>query len=169
MIDKEKLPYRPCVGVILFNSERLVWVGKRVAGSASDAEGQGHWWQAPQGGIDKGEDAAEAAVRELYEETNIRSASILSITEDWLTYDLPEHLIGKAWKGRYRGQKQKWVAMRFEGDDSEIDVLQPGGGKHKAEFCEWRWERLAALPELIVPFKRGVYEQVVKAFSDLGA
>ena len=167
MIAKDDLPYRPCVGVALFNHDGLVWVGARTF-SPDDAEGVGHWWQLPQGGIDKGEDPAEAAIRELYEETNVRSAEFIGETADWLTYDLPEHLIGKAWKGRYRGQKQKWFAMRFTGDESEIDVVNPGGG-HKPEFSDWRWERLDRIPELIVPFKRDVYEQVAAAFGDLTA
>ncbi len=168
MSTKTDLPYRPCVGVILFNPQKLVWIGKRID-LPDDAEGPGHWWQAPQGGIDKGEEPQEAATRELFEETSVSSATIIAETDEWLTYDLPEELIGVAWKGKYRGQKQKWVAMRFEGDDSEIDVLNPGKGAHPAEFTEWRWEPLANLPELIVPFKRGVYEEVVKAFAHLAA
>ena len=167
MTAKSDLPYRPCVGVVLFNKEGLVWTGKRRA-SKKASEGTGHWWQLPQGGIDKGEDPKKAAIRELYEETSIRSASVIAETDGWLKYDLPKKLIGKAWKGRYRGQKQKWFAMRFEGDDGEIDVLNPGGG-HKPEFSAWRWERLERLPELIVAFKRPVYEQVVAAFTHLAA
>lgn len=167
MIAKHDLPYRPCVGVVLFNKEGRVWIGKRVFGPG-DAEGAGHWWQLPQGGIDKDEKPKAAARRELYEETNVRSAEIIGKTDGWLTYDLPEELIGKAWKGRYRGQKQKWYAMRFDGDDSEIDVANPGGG-HKPEFSEWRWERLQRLPELIVAFKRPVYERIVDAFDHLAA
>lgn len=161
-----KLPYRPCVGVVLFNPEGLVWVGQRID-MPGDAEGRGHWWQMPQGGIDPGEDPQAAAFRELYEETNIRSAELIGETEDWLIYDLPDELLGKAWGGRYRGQKQKWLALRFTGEDSEIDVRHPGGGSHKPEFVQWRWEQLRRLPELIVPFKRAVYEQVVAAFRDL--
>jgi len=167
MVAKADLPYRPCVGVVLFNQAGLVWAGKRVFGP-DDAEGAGHWWQFPQGGIDKGEDPAEAAIRELYEETSIRSAHVIAEAPDWFTYDLPKELIGKAWKGRYRGQKQKWFAMRFDGSESEIDVANPGDG-HDPEFSEWRWEHLERLPELIVPFKRAVYDQVVAAFAHLAA
>ena len=119
----------------------------------------------PQGGIDAGEEPYDAALRELYEETNVRSVALLGEAADWLSYDIPTPLAGLAWKGRYVGQRQKWFAFRFNGDESEIDVEQPGGGKHKPEFGAWRWERLERVPELIVPFKRAVYEQVAKAFS----
>ena len=154
--------YRPCVGIALFNRDGLVWVGRR-ADAAGEPEGKGAWWQMPQGGIDAGEDPVVAALRELREETGIRSASIIGETDDWLRYDLPPELIGKAWKGRYRGQMQKWFAMRFDGSESEIDIA-PQDGAH-AEFSEWRWTPLAEVAELIVPFKRSVYQQVVSAFS----
>ncbi len=162
--DIEKLPYRLCVGIALFNRDGLVWVGRRSDEDA-EGEGEGHWWQMPQGGLDKGEDPYDAALRELYEETSVKSASLIAEAPDWLTYDLPPELVATSWKGRYRGQKQKWFALRFEGEDSEIDVLNPGGGRFQSEFTAWRWEKLARLPELIVPFKRGVYEQVVLAFD----
>jgi len=123
----------------------------------------------PQGGIDAGEEPYDAALRELYEETNVRSVSLLGKTPDWLTYDIPTPLAGMAWKGRYVGQKQKWFAFRFTGVDSEIDVERPGGGRHKPEFGAWRWERLQRVPELIVPFKRAVYEEVAKAFAPFAA
>lgn len=165
--DIEALPYRPCVGVVLFNRDGLVWVGCRSDKDA-EGEGDGHWWQMPQGGLDKGEEPHEGAIRELYEETSVKSTSLIRETTGWLKYDLPPELVGRSWRGRYRGQKQKWFALRFEGDDGEIDVAHPGGGKHKPEFSDWRWERLERLPELIVPFKRGVYEQVAAAFSDIG-
>ena len=160
------LPYRPCVGVALFNRDGRVWVGKRADANAK-GEGKGHWWQMPQGGIDEGEDAAEAAFRELYEETSVRKAELIRAAPRWVKYDLPEELARKSWGGKYRGQKQKWFALRFTGRDSEIDVLRPGGGKHKQEFSDWRWESLERLPELIVPFKRKAYEAVVKAFRDI--
>jgi putative (di)nucleoside polyphosphate hydrolase len=121
----------------------------------------------PQGGLDEGEDPFKAALRELYEETSVKSASLIREAPDWLKYDLPPDLIGRSWNGRYRGQKQKWFALRFDGDEREIDVLHPGGGKHKPEFSEWRWEKLERLPGLIVPFKRQVYEGVVAAFKDI--
>jgi len=119
----------------------------------------------PQGGIDAGETPYEAALRELYEETNVRSVALLAEAPDWFAYDIPTPLAGLAWRGRYAGQRQKWFAFRFIGDDSEIDVERPGGGRHKPEFGAWRWEKLARVPELIVPFKRQVYEQVVAVFS----
>jgi putative (di)nucleoside polyphosphate hydrolase len=163
----ESLPYRLCVGVALFNPSGLVWIGSRSDKDA-EGEGEGHWWQMPQGGLDKGEDPYEAALRELYEETSVKSVTLLREAPGWFKYDLPAELVGQSWGGRYRGQKQKWFALRFEGHESEIDVLHPGGGKHKPEFSSWRWEKLARLPELIVPFKRKVYEQVVAAFKDIG-
>jgi putative (di)nucleoside polyphosphate hydrolase len=155
--------YRPCVGLAVFNRDGLVFLGRRRVGPETGNSKQA--WQMPQGGIDPGESPIEAARRELYEETSIRSVSLLGEAEDWYCYDLPAPLAGQAWKGRYRGQTQRWFAFRFEGDESEIDVLRPGGGGHKAEFAEWRWAPLETVPELIVPFKRQVYEQVVSAFS----
>jgi putative (di)nucleoside polyphosphate hydrolase len=160
------LPYRPCVGIALFNNAGLVWIGHRSDKNA-EGEGKGHWWQMPQGGLDEWEDPEKAAIRELYEETSVRSVSLIAEAPGWFEYDLPAELVPKSWGGRYRGQKQKWFAFRFEGKDSEIDVEHPGGGKHKPEFLAWRWEKLEKLPELIVPFKRGVYEQVVEAFADI--
>jgi putative (di)nucleoside polyphosphate hydrolase len=162
----EDLPYRPCIGIALFNRAGLVWAGKR-ADAPGEAEGVGTWWQMPQGGIDEGEDHYKAALRELYEETSIRNVSLIREAPGWFKYDLPRHLVPTSWGGRYRGQKQKWLAFRFEGDDTEVDVLHPGGGRHKAEFSEWRWERLARLPDLIVPFKRKVYDDVVAEFADI--
>src|SRR5665213_510553 len=168
MPDVANLPYRPCVGVALFNTAGRVWVGNRSDADA-EGEGEGRWWQMPQGGLEDGEDLYQAALRELYEETSVKSVSRLAEAPGWLTYDLPVELVGQSWGGRYRGQKQKWFALRFEGKESEVDVLHPGGGKHKPEFSSWRWEKLAKLPELIVPFKRKVYEQVVAAFGSLAS
>jgi putative (di)nucleoside polyphosphate hydrolase len=167
-IDIERLPYRPCVGIALFNRAGLVWIGCRSDRDA-EGEGDGHWWQMPQGGLDPGEDPYQAALRELYEETSVKSASLIREASDWLIYDLPSELIGHSWGGRYRGQKQKWFALRFEGDDNEINVIDPGGGKRKPEFSQWRWEKLDRLPALIVPFKRKVYEEVAAEFCDLGS
>lgn len=162
MKNFEDLPYRPCVGLAVFNAEGRVFVGRRLGGPEHvDAT---HSWQMPQGGIDEGEDPFEAALRELYEETNIRSIRRLGEVEGWLKYDIPRDIAGQAWKGKYRGQKQKWYALRFTGNESEIDIANPGGG-HKPEFVEWRWERLENTPELIVPFKRPVYDHVVKNFT----
>jgi putative (di)nucleoside polyphosphate hydrolase len=155
--------YRPCVGLAVFNRNGLVLLGRRRAGP--ETGNLPHAWQMPQGGIDPGETPFEAALRELYEETNIRSVALLGETEDWLCYDLPTALAGQAWKGRFRGQAQKWFAFRFHGEESEIDVEKPGGGHHRPEFFGWRWEHLARVPELIIPFKRAVYERVAAAFS----
>ena len=164
----EDLPYRACVGIALFNQAGRVWIGSR-SDEEAEGEGEGSWWQMPQGGLDEGEDPYQAALRELYEETSVRKASLIREAPGWLTYDLPAELIPTSWGGRYRGQKQKWFALRFEGAESEIDVRHPGGGKYKAEFLAWKWERLERLPALIVPFKRKVYEQVVVAFRDIAA
>jgi putative (di)nucleoside polyphosphate hydrolase len=143
-----------------------VFVGRRSNGPEHvDAT---HAWQMPQGGVDPGEDPWQAALRELHEETNIRSVERLDEIGDWLTYDLPPEIIGQAWKGKYRGQKQKWYALRFVGDEREIDIAHPAGG-HKPEFLAWRWEPMANLPALVIPFKRKVYEQVVAAFGHLAA
>jgi putative (di)nucleoside polyphosphate hydrolase len=155
--------YRPNVGLALFNGDGLVFVGRRKVGA--NPGNLRHAWQMPQGGIDPGETPYEAALRELHEETNVRSVVLLAEAPDWLAYDIPTPLAGLAWKGRYTGQRQKWFAFRFIGDDSEIDVEHPGGGKHKSEFVAWRWEKLQRIPELIVPFKRQVYEEVAKVFS----
>jgi len=153
------LPYRPCVGIMLINREGLIWVGNRI--QMVDT-GSPLTWQMPQGGIDKGEEPREAAFREMKEEIGTDKGRIIGETKDWLTYDLPPHLIGLALKGKYRGQKQKWFAMRFTGQDSDIDIA---ADKHQ-EFSEWGWVPLDELVDLIVPFKRGVYEQIV---AELGA
>ena len=165
-IAKESLPYRPCVGVMVLNREGRAFIGRRIDGPEHVDEI--HVWQMPQGGVDKGEDPWPAALRELYEETNIRSVEKLGEIGEWLSYDLPEELIGHAWRGRYRGQTQKWYALRFLGDEIEIDIANPGGG-HEPEFVEWRWEPVANLPALIIPFKRAVYERVVAEFARFAA
>jgi len=165
MARYEDLPYRACVGMMLINKDGLVLIGRRASGIEHVDEA--HIWQMPQGGVDPGEDAWEAAKRELYEETSVRSVKKLGEIADWLTYDIPRTVAGRAWTGRYRGQRQKWFAMRFTGKDSEINVKRPGGGGHKAEFVDWRWEPMENLPELIIPFKRLVYERVVNEFSRL--
>jgi putative (di)nucleoside polyphosphate hydrolase len=158
----EDLPYRPCVGVMLLNRDGRAFVGRRIDGPEHvDLE---HSWQMPQGGIDPGEDPWRAALRELREETNIRSVERLGEIAEWLRYDIPRDLIGKAWKGKYRGQTQKWFAMRFTGAESEIDVEHPAGAD-EAEFGAWRWEALQNISRLIVPFKRAVYERVVAEFA----
>lgn len=165
-LKAEDLPYRPCVGVMVLNRAGLVWAGHRMAVGNSEYDGSPQRWQMPQGGIDKGEDPLKAAYRELYEETGMRTVSLLAEAPGWINYDLPEHLIGIGLKGKYRGQTQRWYAFRFEGEESEIAINPPPGG-HDPEFDAWEWKPMRELPELIVPFKRKVYEEVVAAFAPL--
>jgi putative (di)nucleoside polyphosphate hydrolase len=165
-LDRAPDGYRPCVGVALFNRQGQVFIGRRANKKLKEHVSPGHEWQMPQGGIDKGEAPEEAVLRELYEETNVRSVSVLMQAPGWLTYDLPPEAAAQGWKGRWRGQAQKWFALSFEGDDSEIDVANPGGG-HKAEFDAWDWAPLTRTPELIIPFKRPVYEAVARVFAPL--
>ncbi len=150
--------YRDNVGVLLFNRQGRVWLGRR-AGSAGDTG-----WQFPQGGVDKGEDDWEAAARrELWEETGVKSVALLRRTEDWIVYDFPPGYGGSKAARGYLGQKQKWFAFRFEGEDSEVDLNH----HQEVEFDAWRWADLEEAPELIVPFKREAYRKVVEAFRDL--
>ncbi len=167
-ISATDLPYRKCVGVMVLNHEGKVWAGRRIKEGNTEYSGSPMLWQMPQGGIDKGETAEDAAYRELYEETGIKSVSLLEEAPKWLTYDLPEHMIGTGLKGKYRGQKQRWFAFRFEGNESEIQINPPPVG-HAAEFDQWDWKPMAQLPDLIVPFKRDVYLQVVQTFSHLAS
>lgn len=155
LLKHEDLPYRPCVGVMLLSCEGLVFVGRRI-----DQTVEG--WQMPQGGIDDNEAPLAAAFRELEEEIGTRNAEPLREMKEWLTYDLPAHLLGVALHGRYRGQRQKWIAMRFLGDDQEINVHTS-----EPEFGAWKWLALEALPRLIVPFKRDTYSKVITEFQDL--
>ncbi len=158
----EDLPYRPCAGLMVLNRDGMAFIGRRLDGPEHvDAT---HVWQMPQGGIDPGEEPYPAALRELHEETNIRSVERLGEIAEWLTYDIPREILGQPWKGKYRGQTQKWYALRFVGSDSEIDIAHPAGG-HEPEFAEWRWEPIQNLPNLVVPFKKSTYERVVKEFS----
>ena len=155
-----ELPFRPCVGIMLINAQGLVFVGRRRNKKLREHVAPGQEWQMPQGGIDEGEDPFEAALRELREETNVTSVSLIAEAPEWFSYELPKDVAKQAWKGRYRGQTQKWFAFRFEGEESEINIHDPAGAPHP-EFDEWRWERPDRLASLVIPFKRAVYEQVV--------
>ena len=158
MSDSEDLPYRPCAGIMLANTGGQIFVGKRIDNPGVEA------WQMPQGGIDDGELPREAALRELTEETGIPAdkVDILAQSAEEYYYDLPEELIGKLWKGKWRGQRQHWFLMRFTGDDSDINIAT----KH-AEFSHWQWTDPANVPLLIVPFKKRLYEQVLEEFAHL--
>lgn len=151
-----RLPYRPCAGVMLLNRDGHVFVGQRID-NPTDA------WQMPQGGVDKGEDPRQAALRELWEETGIAAdhVTVEAETRDWLPYDLPHDLVPRIWKGRYRGQEQKWFLMRFHGADSDVNIATA-----HPEFSAWRWLPPAHLVEAIVPFKRAVYARILEEFGD---
>ena len=153
----EPTAYRPCVGAMILNAQGRAFVAQRI-------DSPGLAWQMPQGGIDKGEDPRKAVLREVEEEIGVAADQLDVLAEhpDWLRYDLPAELIGKLWKGRYRGQEQKWFALRFLGADSDINIETD-----HPEFSAWRWTALDELPDLIVPFKRDIYRQVVSAFRNL--
>jgi putative (di)nucleoside polyphosphate hydrolase len=155
MIDLAALPYRPGVGIMLFGPPGRVLVAKRID-MPSDA------WQMPQGGIDEDEAPIDAAWREMEEEIGTAAAELLAESRDWLSYDLPDELIPRLWGGRFRGQRQKWFAFRFSGRDSDIDIA-----RGNPEFSAWRWARLEQLPDLIVPFKRTLYQRLVEEFRPL--
>ncbi|WP_034159480.1 RNA pyrophosphohydrolase [Sphingomonas sp. ERG5] len=156
MTDLSTLPYRPCAGVMLLNAQGKVFVGQRID-STLEA------WQMPQGGIDDGEEAEQAAIRELGEETGITpdKVDLIATIDRELFYDLPEDMIGKVWKGKWRGQRQRWFLYRFHGADSDVDIAT----KHQ-EFRAWRWTDPAELPTVIVPFKKALYEEVLAGFAD---
>lgn len=159
MIDPETLPYRPCAGFMLVNAAGLVFVGQRIDPSAHG------FWQMPQGGIDKGEDIRDAALRELHEEIGVGPDLVEVIAQGSrpFLYDLPPELQGRVWKGKYRGQEQYWFLGRFLGSDADIDLE----AHDPPEFNAWRWVAPEALPDLIVPFKRAVYEELVAEFRPL--
>lgn len=151
------LPYRPNVGLMVINAQGLVWVGRRLDSSQNA-------WQMPQGGIDKGETPEQAALRELEEETGIVAddVEVIAQTADWVRYDLPPDLLGKLWKGKWRGQEQKWFLMRFTGSDDQITIET-----EHPEFGEWDWVAPDQLVDRIVPFKRAVYAQVLQELGPL--
>lgn len=153
--DIARLPYRPCVGVMLLKPGAGVFVGQRLDRDQAA-------WQMPQGGVDKGEAPHDAALRELWEETGVTAdlVEVVAETGDWLPYDLPHDLVPKIWKGRFRGQEQKWFLMRFLGEDSQVNIKTA-----HPEFSEWRWLPADQLVANIVPFKRAVYEQVLDRFQ----
>lgn len=155
--NKNDLPYRPNVGILLLNPQGRIFCGRRIDQSV---EG----WQMPQGGIDAGETPETAALRELKEEVGTDKAEIVRPLDEWLTYDLPDHLIGVALHGKYRGQRQKWFALRFTGEERDIDLTA-----FEPEFDAWEWVDGPTLMERIVPFKRAIYRQVLAGFADLVA
>ncbi len=150
-----RLPYRPCVGIMLLGGGGRVFVAQRID---SPAEA----WQMPQGGIDAGESPRQAALRELREEVGTDKAEILAESRNWWRYDLPAERVPRLWGGRYRGQEQRWFALRFLGDDADIDIET-----ESPEFNAWRWAEMAELPDIIVPFKRQIYREVIAEFGHL--
>ena len=163
-MDLSNFPYRPNVGVALFNAQGRVLIAHRFKDDGPEIVMTGLDWQMPQGGIDPDEDPRPAAERELYEETGVKSIAYLGETAEWLTYDFPEYNGPPHRLAQFRGQRQKWFAFRFVGDESEIVVADTRNGQ-VPEFDAWRWERLRRLPDLVVPFRREVYAQVAKEFA----
>jgi len=148
-------PYRPCVGIFLLNADNMLFAGRRIDNRAEA-------WQMPQGGIDHGETVMEACLREMGEEIGTRQAELLQEHDEWLHYDIPQPLADRLWHGRYRGQKQRWVALRYTGTDADINIETA-----EPEFCEWRWIAPRELVNLAVPFKRDVYQTLMDSFSGL--
>jgi putative (di)nucleoside polyphosphate hydrolase len=152
MSKLNKLPYRQGVGIMLANKEKKIFVGKRIDNRAA--------WQMPQGGVDQDENIVDAAKRELKEETGVSSIKIIKKSDKIYTYDLPDYLLGKIWKGRFKGQEQTWFLAQFLGEDDEINLDQKN-----AEFKKWKWVNIDELPDLIVPFKKELYQELVKEFK----
>jgi putative (di)nucleoside polyphosphate hydrolase len=157
MSQYSHLPYRPCVGMMLLNEANEVFVARRI-------DMRTEAWQMPQGGIDEGETPQQAVLRELKEEIGTDKADIIAEYDGWLDYDLPDHLVPQIWDGKYRGQTQKWFALRYRGRDADIDIHTS-----TPEFSEWKWAPMHELPQLIVPFKRALYEKLVAGFAHLAA
>ena len=153
MKDFSDLPYRPGVGLMVLSPEGLVFVARRID-MPSEA------WQMPQGGIDEGETPEQAALREFREEVGTDKVEIIAESERWLSYDLPEELLPRLWGGRFRGQNQKWFLVRFTGTDDDIDIAT-----ENPEFLDWKWVELETIPDLIVPFKRRLYQDLVAEFG----
>lgn len=157
----EKLPYRPCVGIMLVNAEGQIFAGQRIDAPKLGTDQTA--WQMPQGGVDEGEEPRDAALRELWEETGVRAewVEIEGEHPDWLPYDLPHDIVPKIWRGRFRGQEQKWFLMRFKGTDDQVDI-----NTGHPEFSEWCWIDADAIIDRIVPFKRDIYRQVIGHFRN---
>tara|TARA_B100000029_G_C17289071_1_gene856300 strand:+ start:92 stop:568 length:477 start_codon:yes stop_codon:yes gene_type:complete len=155
MKSSNKLPLRIGVGIVLLNEKNNIFVGKRI-------DNPGRFWQMPQGGVNNDENFLDAAKRELVEETSIKSAKLIKELDSWFEYELPKNLLGKIWKGKYRGQKQKWFVMRFVGNDSEINVKTKN-----PEFLEWKWVKATKLTELVIDFKFNVYKNIMEKLKIL--
>jgi len=155
MKNRKELPLRIGVGIALLNRENKIFVGKRIDNPANS-------WQMPQGGVDKNEDFLQAAKRELEEETSIRTVEVIKQLNEWMTYDLPKNLLGKLWKGKYRGQKQKWFIMQFLGKNDEINIRTK-----KAEFLDWKWIILSDLPKVAIDFKANIYKKIAKEIASV--
>ena len=153
MENRKELPLRLGVGIALLNHENKVFVGKRIDNPANS-------WQMPQGGVDKNEDFFQAAKRELEEETSVKTVEVIKELNEWLTYDLPKNLLGKLWKGKYRGQKQKWFVMKFLGKNDEINIRTK-----KPEFLDWKWIHPSDLPGVAVGFKVNIYKKMAKELA----
>jgi len=168
LTDAAALPYRPNVGVALFDAAGRVLIARRIGDDGPEVLVPGCEWQMPQGGIDPDEDIEAAARRELFEETGVRSATLIGAHPEWLTYDFPRYDGPPHKLAAFRGQRQRWFAMRFQGVDGEID-LAPAEAGAEPEFSEWRWERLDRLPAMVVPYKRAIYLEVARAFAPFAA